>query len=395
MRKSPLATFILLVCSLLSNSQAPQQMNYQAVVRASNGQPVVGGTVVGLKFTIHDVSINGTPVFTETQLDTANALGLVATRIGKTGNLALVNWSSGAKYLQVEADVSNTGTFVDMGTSQLISVPYALFAANSAQGPQGSTGVQGPTGPTGASGSGGGATGATGPTGPTGQSGVTGATGPTGSTAAYIAGYGINISGDTISRSGGSFTPGTGVRRVGFDTTTTWTCPSGVTQVFVEVWGGGGGGGGAGVCQIYGSAGGAGGTGGYNNALITVIPGQSYSIIVGQGGAGGSNNSVCGTAGNMGGSSSFGGILNAIGGQGGAFGCDSCSGYFSGTDGPNGSVLNYPPYYVPVRSYIPSYYLSTPPNCCAQGGNRGLEDAGGSHLSGPGENGVVIISYSY
>jgi hypothetical protein len=157
-------------------------MNYQAVVRTTNGQPVAGGTVVGLKFTIHDTATNGMTVFTETQLDTANAFGLVVTQIGRTGNLALVNWSSGAKYLQVQADLNNTGTFVDMGTSQLISVPYALFAANSSQGPQGPTGVQGPMGPTGASGSGGGATGATGQAGVTGSTGVTGQQGSTGAT---------------------------------------------------------------------------------------------------------------------------------------------------------------------------------------------------------------------
>ena len=159
-------------------SQSPQQMNYQAVVRNSSGNPVANNTPVKLRFSIHDGSPTGTVVFNETQSTTANQFGLVNVQIGQLGNLAVVSWGFGAKYLQVETDINNSGTFTDMGNSQLLSVPYALYAANSNAGPAGPTGAQGIQGPTGLSG----AAGATGATGLNGQNGNTGATGLNGNT---------------------------------------------------------------------------------------------------------------------------------------------------------------------------------------------------------------------
>jgi hypothetical protein len=199
-----LIAFLLLLVTAGTMAQAPAQMNYQSVVRNTSGNPVANNTPVVLKFSIHDLTQTGTVVFTETIATTANQFGLVNVQIGSSNNLGVVNWGNGAKYLQVEANINNSG-FVDMGASQLISVPYALYAANSNVGPQGPTGPQGaqgptgvgatgpqgatgdnglngPTGPTGPTGAGGGATGATGPTGDTGINGSTGATGPTGPT---------------------------------------------------------------------------------------------------------------------------------------------------------------------------------------------------------------------
>ena len=172
--------------------QAPLQINYQAVVRGSNGDPVASGTVISLRFTIHDQTPAGTVVFSETDHDTANQFGLVNTKIGAVTSLSSVTWGSGPKYLEVELDPTGGSNLVDMGTSQLVSVPYALYAANSApgaQGPTGQQGNQGPTGPSGAAGANGttGATGATGlqgPTGANGNTGVNGATGPAGATGA-------------------------------------------------------------------------------------------------------------------------------------------------------------------------------------------------------------------
>jgi len=184
--------FFVGVFSLILPAQSPETMNYQAVVRNASGQPVPAGTPVTLRFTIHDLTGNGTSVFTQTVQDTANQFGLVTAQIGRTGNLATVNWGSGSKFLQVETDVNNTGVFSDMGTSQLISVPYALYAANSAAGPQGPTGPQGlpgaggVTGPTGGGITG--ATGANGTAGPTGATGADGVQGPTGVTGAGVAG---------------------------------------------------------------------------------------------------------------------------------------------------------------------------------------------------------------
>lgn len=196
--KKLLTLLLGLWCVLVTYAQAPTKMNYQAVVRNASGQPVASGTQVALRFSIHNGTANGTVVYTETQTATANQFGLVTVAIGSNVSLASVNWGNGDKYLQVEADVAGGTNYVDMGTSQLLSVPFALYAANSAPGPQGPQGVTGPQGTAGAAGAPGanGATGAqgiqgvTGPTGPIGPSGAdgagggatgaTGATGPTG-----------------------------------------------------------------------------------------------------------------------------------------------------------------------------------------------------------------------
>ncbi|MFN8287969.1 MAG: hypothetical protein U0V74_14525 [Chitinophagales bacterium] len=176
----------LIVCTLVA--QAPQKLNYQAVVRNAAGAPVANGTTVKLRFTIHNLTPTGTTVFSETDTTTANQFGLVNVQIGSWGNLAIVPWGNGANYLQVEADINNTGSYIDMGTTQMISVPYALYAANSAPGPQGPAGATGPQGATGPAG----AQGLQGSTGAQGPAGVTGATGPTG-----VSGGATGPTGDT------------------------------------------------------------------------------------------------------------------------------------------------------------------------------------------------------
>lgn len=168
-------TVLLLIIATALFSQAPQQMNYQAVVRGATGQPVSANTSVIIRFTVLPDSV------VDVDTLTANQFGLVTTTIG---NLSAVNWATGSKYLHIETDVNHVGIFTDMGTTELVSVPYALYAANSAPGSPGPTGNTGPVGPpglpgvTGPTGSIG--FGVTGPTGPTGATGWTGDTGPIG-----------------------------------------------------------------------------------------------------------------------------------------------------------------------------------------------------------------------
>lgn len=172
--KKLLPILIFAICYIANYAQAPLGINYQAVVRNANGAPVAAGTNVKFRFSIHNISGSNPAIFTEDDTATANQFGLCSTIIGHQGGLSIVDWSNGAKFLKVEVDINNSGTFADMGTSQMQSVPYALFAANSAAGPQGATGPRGITGPTGATG----ATGAgiQGPTGPQGNTGSPGAT---------------------------------------------------------------------------------------------------------------------------------------------------------------------------------------------------------------------------
>jgi hypothetical protein len=177
----------MITFSIAAYTQAPQRINYQAIVRNATGTPLTSGTAVGIEFQIHDTSATGIVIFTETARDTTNQFGLITHAIGTNTSLATVQWGSEQKWLQVLIDPNGGTNYVDMGTTQLISVPYALFAGNSAPGPQGPTGIQGIQGIAGGQG----ATGPTGansvvpgPTGPAGTQGPIGTTGATGQTGA-------------------------------------------------------------------------------------------------------------------------------------------------------------------------------------------------------------------
>ncbi len=190
---------LLLVGALLlgaySFAQAPQKMSYQAVVRnASNN--LVTSSSVGVRVSILQGSSSGTAVYVETHTATTNANGLATFQIGSgtvvSGTFSSIDWSTGTYFIKTETDATGGTNYDIVGTSELLSVPYALYAENAGvagpqgpAGPAGATGPQGPQGPAGADGATGpqgpaGADGATGPQGPAGADGATGPQGPAG-----------------------------------------------------------------------------------------------------------------------------------------------------------------------------------------------------------------------
>ena len=184
--KSLILSGILLLLAIFANGQVPQGFPYQAVVRNSGGQ-IVQNTPVSMQFSIHDSTALGTVVYVQRDTVIPNQFGLINVVIGGgiviMGNFQQINWGAGYKFLEVEMDVTGGTNYVTMGTQQLMSVPYALFAgsaANNLPGPTGAQGVQGATGSTGATGPQGmtGNAGANGATGAQGVQGATGATGP-------------------------------------------------------------------------------------------------------------------------------------------------------------------------------------------------------------------------
>jgi hypothetical protein len=195
-------TTLLVLLAVMLVAQVPQKINYQAVARNAAGA-VLGNTNVSARFTVHDGSAGGTIVYQETKAGLAtNQFGLFTHAIGTgtvvSGTFAGINWGSGEKYLQVEVDPANGTSYSINGTSQLLSVPYALYAANGGTvGPQGATGATGSTGATGATGATGstGATGVTGSTGATGTAGSIGATGNVGATGSTGATGVVNATG--------------------------------------------------------------------------------------------------------------------------------------------------------------------------------------------------------
>jgi hypothetical protein len=139
----------------------PPGIPYQAVVRNANGQ-VAANAAATIKFTLHQNTTDGAVEYQETHALTTNAQGLVSAVIGQgtavQGTFGGINWSNTTKFLQVEVDLGNG--YVDLGTQQLMSVPFALYAANGPAGPQGPAGPAGPAG-------------AAGPQGPAGSGGFT------------------------------------------------------------------------------------------------------------------------------------------------------------------------------------------------------------------------------
>ena len=196
--KTTLLTLIAFAITLTSFGQAPEGFKYQAVVRDGGGIILTNQTV-GYQLTILQTSPSGTAVYTETFSPTTNGYGLVNLEIG-TGTTAddftIIDWGNGPYFMETAVDITGGTAYTVMGTSQLMSVPYALYAKTSgngagpvgAQGPAGNDGVdgidgpQGPIGLTGAQGIQGlpGTNGAVGATGPQGATGLTGSTGPQG-----------------------------------------------------------------------------------------------------------------------------------------------------------------------------------------------------------------------
>lgn len=127
---------VMLTAPVALLAQAPPAINYQGIARNPAGNAIPLKTI-NLRLSIRDGSENGPVVYMETRTVTTNAFGMFNVAIGGSGastsmgTLYDVNWGSGNKYLQVEMDLEGGSNYKQMGTSQLLSVPYALYAGNS------------------------------------------------------------------------------------------------------------------------------------------------------------------------------------------------------------------------------------------------------------------------
>ncbi len=116
---------VLITASVFA--QAPQKMSYQAVIRNSSDQLVVN-TQIGMQISILQGSSTGTPVYVETQTPTTNANGLVTIEIGGGIGFDTINWANGPYFIKTETDLTGGTNYTISGTSELLSVPYALNA---------------------------------------------------------------------------------------------------------------------------------------------------------------------------------------------------------------------------------------------------------------------------
>ncbi len=124
-----LCTFLMLSASVYA--QSPKAVNYQAVARDKNGA-LLASSKLSIRLTVHSGSASGKSVYTETFKDVStNAYGMFTLQIGTgttSGNFGNIDWTSANMFLQVEADPANGTSYGNLGTTQLVSVPYAFNA---------------------------------------------------------------------------------------------------------------------------------------------------------------------------------------------------------------------------------------------------------------------------
>ncbi len=132
--KHIILSFAFLLTSVSLFAQAPQRMTYQAVIRNASNTLIVNSPV-GVQISVLQGSANGVALFIERHTPTTNQNGLATLEIGAgtlvSGSFGAIDWSNGPLFLKTETDPTGGTTYSITGTSQFLSVPYALYAENS------------------------------------------------------------------------------------------------------------------------------------------------------------------------------------------------------------------------------------------------------------------------
>jgi hypothetical protein len=370
------AIIALILFSISLWSQSPQKLSYQAIIRNAEGK-LVQNSSVGVRFSILQGSPAGLAVYVETHQAATNVNGLVTLEIGNgstTGSFASIDWAAGPYFLASETDPAGGTNFTITGVTQLLSVPYALYAETSADGFSGD------------------------------YNDLTNKPITDGSETRIHAGAGITLTGTgTVAN---PYVVNCSSSRVVLTNSQNWIVPDSVSKIRVELWGGAGGGGGAGTYSYsYNlNTGGSGGSGGYATEELNVTPGQQFYVTVGNGGTAGINAVwyygywYGDTDGGSGSESSFGSIKAAggTGGKRGSFAPFTMHGN-AGTAN-NGSITAYSDipysnildvYTGLVRSYIHDRILTS------RTGKGGSVVTGYSTNIQPtsGEGGCAIITF--
>lgn len=129
--KKILLSLGIMLCLFIGHAQAPEKMSYQAVMRNGSGQ-LLANQSIAVKVSVLQGSPAGTLVYSERLAGNTNANGLISLEIGTgtvlSGTFATINWPSGSYYLKTETDPAGGTNYTIAGTSQLLSVPYAMYA---------------------------------------------------------------------------------------------------------------------------------------------------------------------------------------------------------------------------------------------------------------------------
>jgi hypothetical protein len=130
--KGLLSFCLLLIGFNILQAQSPLSFNYQAVARDASDNVITGNLAV--RFSLHEDSANGTTRYQESQQATTNAQGIFNLAIGdgtpSVGSMAAIDWSHHQFFLEVEIKPNGSSAFTSLGTTQLLSVPYAMYASH-------------------------------------------------------------------------------------------------------------------------------------------------------------------------------------------------------------------------------------------------------------------------
>jgi len=131
MKRVVLSSVLSALC-IMAFTQVPESFNYQVVVRdGSTNDPLVNQDV-SFRMSILKGSSSGESQYSELHSANTGDLGIVNLVIGngtgKTGNITTIDWGADTYFLKVEIDKTGGSTYIEMGTTQLLSVPYAMYS---------------------------------------------------------------------------------------------------------------------------------------------------------------------------------------------------------------------------------------------------------------------------
>ncbi len=139
MKKILVSIILLLLLQLQTFAVVPEAIKYQAVAR-DNGGNILANKNIGIRLSILKGNISGTAVYVETHATSSNNLGLINLEIGKgtpvSGTMSAINWGNDNYFIKIEMDETGGSNYTLVGTSQLVSVPYALYAKEAENGTQ-------------------------------------------------------------------------------------------------------------------------------------------------------------------------------------------------------------------------------------------------------------------
>ena len=122
---------ILLFVVNISFAQSPEKVSFQAVIRNSSDE-LITESAVGMRISINQGTFDGITVYSENHSLMSNINGLITLQIGNgnvmTGAFSSINWSNGPYFIKTETDPDGGSNYTIIGTSQILSVPYALHA---------------------------------------------------------------------------------------------------------------------------------------------------------------------------------------------------------------------------------------------------------------------------